>query len=106
MHEKQHWKDWADSLRKEMMTSFTAEVTKSTADIFTETGTTKAESTLRSVRFWTTCQTGNKPNDFLAKAGFDIEFEADKARKVNEVTLKLNQTWMSILLRAQKQQKK
>lgn len=95
--EKSRWKNWADGLRQEMMSSLTAEVTKSVAAITAETITTKAESTLRSVRFWRACQTGKSPNDFLARAGFEIDFQPDDERHVCEVTLRLNQTWMTIL---------
>ncbi len=97
--EKSRWKDWADGLRQEMMTGLTPQITKSVKDIITETDTTKAESTLRSVRFWEACQSGESPNDFLATAGFKIEFELNEQRHVQEVTLRLNESWMSILQR-------
>ena len=79
------------------MTSLTAEVTKSVASITAETATNKSENTLKSARFWRACQTGTSPNDFLAKAGFEIDFQQDNQRHVNEVTLRLNETWMAIL---------
>jgi len=82
-----------------MMGSLTAEVTKSVEDIISETATTKVDSTLRSVRFWKACQSGKSPNDFLSTAGFEIEFEQDEERNVREVTLRLNESWMSILQR-------
>ena len=94
--EKTRWKNWADGLRQEMMTSLTAEVTKSLEAITSETSTTKAESSLRSARSWRACQMGESPIDFLAKAGFEIEFQQDEQRSVREVTLRLNQTWMAI----------
>ena len=97
VQEKTRWKNWADGLRKEMMTNLTAEVTKSVEVITSETATSKSESTLRSVRFWRACQSGKSPNDFLARAGFEIEFQQDESRNVREVTLRLNQTWMTIL---------
>lgn len=97
--EKTRWKNWAECLRQEMMSSLTAEVTKSVEVISSETATTKAESTLRSARFWKACQSGKSPNDFLAKAGFEIEFEQDEARRVRDVTLRLNSTWTTILRR-------
>jgi hypothetical protein len=97
--EKIRWKNWADGLRKEMMTGLTAEVTKSVEAITSETATAKAESTLRSARFWRACQAGRSPNDFLSIAGFDIEFQPDDGSNVREVTLRLNETWMSILQR-------
>ncbi len=99
VQEKTRWKNWADRLRQEMMTSLTAEVTKSVEAITSETATTKAESTLRSVRFWRACQLGKGPNDFLVTAGFEIEFQQDEERNVREVTLRLNETWMTILQR-------
>jgi hypothetical protein len=97
LQEKARWKNWADGLRQQMMTGLTAEVTKSVEAIASETATGKAESTLHSVRFWTACQKGDRPNEFLAAAGFDIEFEPDDRKRVNEVTLRLNKTWMGIL---------
>jgi hypothetical protein len=99
VQEKTRWKNWADKLRQEMMTSLTAEVTKSVDSITSETSTTKAESTLRGARFWKACQAGKSPNDVLATAGFEIDFEQDDDRKVQEVTLRLNSTWMEILQR-------
>jgi hypothetical protein len=98
VQEKTRWKNWADGLRQEMMTSLTAEVTKTVDSIISETATTKAESTLRSARFWRACQSGKSPNDFLSTAGFEIEFQQDDGSNVDEVTLRLNETWMSILL--------
>jgi len=97
VQEKTRWKNWADELRQEMMTGFKEEVTKSVASITSEIATTKAESSLRSVRFWRACQVGDSPNDVFAKAGFEIEFEPDDERNVTEVTLRLNKTWMTIL---------
>lgn len=79
------------------MTSLTEEVTKTVESISSETATTKTESSLRSVRFWRACQVGDSPNDVFAKAGFEIEFEQDEERNVQEVTLRLNPTWMKIL---------
>jgi hypothetical protein len=99
VQEKTRWKNWADRLRQEMMTGLKPEVTKSVAVITSETATTKAESTLQSARFWKACQAGKSPNDALAVAGFEIDFEQDDDRKVQEVTLRLNQTWMTILQR-------
>ncbi len=95
--EKTRWKNWAVSLRQEMMTGLTPTVTKSVEDITSETATTKADSTLRSVRFWRACQQGKSPNDALTTAGFEIEFLVDEESNVPEVTLKLNGTWMTIL---------
>ena len=99
IQEKARWKNWAESLRQEMMTSLTAEVTKSVEAISTETATQKADSTLQSVRFWRDCQSGKSPNDFLVKSGFNVEFREDENSCVQEVTLKLNSTWMEILQR-------
>lgn len=95
--EKARWKNWAVSLRQQMMTGLMKEVTKSVDTITTETATSKAASTLRSERFWKACQCGDGPNDFIAKAGFEIEFQQDEDRNVQEVTLRLNETWLAIL---------
>jgi hypothetical protein len=95
--ETTRWKNWADSLRQKMMTGLTPEVTKSVQVIVSETATSKAESTLRSANFWRACQLGRSPNDVLAKAGFEIEFQPDEERTVREVTFRLNETWMTIL---------
>ncbi len=99
VQEKIRWKNWADRLRQEMMASLTTEVTKSVEAIIAESATTKAENTLRSERFWQDCQSGKSPNDFLVKAGFEIEFQVDERRNVREVTLRPNQTWIAILNR-------
>lgn len=99
VQDKARWKQWADCLRQEMMGSRTPNVTKSVEAIVAETATTKNEKTVRSERFWLACQAGTSPNDTLTKAGFEIEFEAGDDRRVEEVTLRLNQTWMDILQR-------
>lgn len=99
VQEKTRWKQWADHLRQEMMANLTPDVTKSVEAIASETATTKGEKTVRSERFWRACQAGESPNDALTKAGFEIEFEAGEDRHVEEVTLRLNQTWMTILQR-------
>ncbi len=95
--EKVRWKNWADCLRQEMMTGLMKQVTKSVDTIITETATSKADSTLRSERFWKSCQRGDSPNDFFVKAGFEIEFQQDENRNVQEITLRLNETWLAIL---------
>lgn len=100
IQEKSRWKKWADQLRQEMMTSRTPEVTKTISEITTETGTTKALSTLVGTRFWTSCQQGVAPNDVLVIAGFEVAFALGQDSKVAAVTLKLNRTWMDILQRA------
>jgi hypothetical protein len=99
VQEKTRWKDWADSLRQEMMGSLTSSVTKSVEEIAEEVATTKAENTWRSERFWRSCQNGTSPNDVLKTAGFELEFEPGENRCVEEVTLSLNSTWMAILQR-------
>lgn len=103
--EKARWKDWAESLRQEMMTSLKSEVTRSVDVIISETATTKAEETVRASRYWRALQSGKSPNDVLAAAGFEIEFEQDEEKKVQQVTFRLNETWMSILQRVLDRQK-
>jgi len=97
VQEKTRWKEWAEGLRQEMMVGLTVDVTKSVLAILAATGTTKSEKTLRSERFWLACQAGTSPNETLSKAGFEIEFEADENRQVEQVTLRLNQIWRDIL---------
>ena len=96
-NDKTRWKNWADCLRQEMMVTLTPEVCKSIDAIVEETGTTKAQRTLRSVAFWRSCQSGASANNSLFVAGFDIEFQEDENRCVSEVTLKLNSTWRFIM---------
>ncbi len=81
VREKTLWKNWADRLRQQMMTSLTSEVTKSVEVIVSETATTKTESALRTVRFWQACQAGKSPHDYLVKAGFEIESSRMKNAK-------------------------
>ena len=95
--DKTRWKEWADSLRQEMMSELTPQVTKTVESITVETGTEKSPTVLRSQRFWNAIQAGKGPNDTLVKAGFEIEFEANDAREIEMVTLRLNETWKSIL---------
>lgn len=99
LKEKANWKEWADRLRQKMMTSLMAEVTKSVDAIAAETATTIAEKTLRSVRFWEACQSGIAPHEVIAKAGFLVDFQPEEDRTVDEVTLRLNETWMTIMRR-------
>jgi hypothetical protein len=99
VQEKVRWKNWADRLRQQMMTGLEPQVTRSVQSIASETATTKAESTLHSVRFWKACQAGKSPNDALTSAGFEIDFEANSEKSVQQVTLRLNATWMSIMQR-------
>ncbi len=91
------WKNWADSLRKEMMGSLTPEVTKSVTTIADETATTLAESTLHKERFWLVRQSGKSPIHILTTAGFEIELQQDEKSNVQEVTFKLNETWLRIM---------
>ena len=93
------WKKWAECLRQEMMVGLTPEITKSIDVIATETGTSKAKKTLQSLAFWRSGKSGASTFDSLSAAGFEIEVEADADSKVSEVTLKLNQTWLSIMQR-------
>jgi hypothetical protein len=97
--EKVLWKNWADQLRQEMMTGLEKQVTKTIDEILRETETTKAERTLRSERFWFACQAGEKPNDFLTRGGFDIEYEQNEKKQVDSVTFTLNKSWSRILQR-------
>lgn|SRR5690606_28156965 len=106
VQEKVRWKNWADRLRQEMMTGLEPEVTRTVQSIASETATTKAESTLHSVRFWKACQAGKSPNDALTTAGFEIDFQPTDERSVQQVTLRLNPTWMSILQRVLDRKKK
>jgi hypothetical protein len=99
VRDKNRWKEWADQLRQEMMAELTPNVTKSVDEITQETGTDKSPSVLRSRRFWNACQSGKKPNDTLAKAGFEIEFEPNEANEVEAITLGLNSTWKAIMQR-------
>ena len=99
VQEKVRWKNWADRLRQEMMTGVEPEVTRTVQSIASETATSKAESTLHSVRFWKACQAGKSPNDALTTAGFEIDFQPNDEKSVQQVTLRLNPTWMSILQR-------
>jgi len=105
VQEKVLWKNWADGLRMEMMASLTSELTKSVDSIASETATGKAARTLRSASFWRACQQGIAPNDALATAGFEIEFEQDESGNVQDVTLRLNQTWLEIMQRVLDRQK-
>lgn len=97
--DKLRWKKWADKLRQQMMQSLTPEVSKSVAEITDETATTRATSTLHSTRYWKACQTGKSPNDVLSTAGFELDYHTDENQKVESVTLRLNETWMSIMQR-------
>jgi hypothetical protein len=99
VRDKTRWKEWADRLRQEMMAELTPKVTKSVDEIAAETGTDRSPSVLRSRRFWIACQSGKTPNDALAKAGFEIEFEPDEGNEVGTVTLRLNSTWKAIMQR-------
>lgn len=99
VQEKVLWMNWAENLRKEMMTGLTPNKTKLVADIISETGTTKSETVVSSLRFWKDCQQGKGPHGCLIAAGFEVEFIPCEDRTIREVTLRLNGTWMAILQR-------
>ena len=97
--EKTRWRQWADHLRQNMMSELTSQVTRSVATIMEETGTSKSTSQLRSQRFWSACQSGKPPHDTLVSAGFEVDFEPNADGEIDVVTLRLNNTWQSILQR-------
>jgi hypothetical protein len=99
VREKVRWKEWADSLRQDMMTQLTPQVIKSVDDIMDEIATDKSASFLKSDKFWTSCQSGQGTHDTLSKAGFEVEFKTNAAGKVDTVTLTLNDTWRGIMQR-------
>ncbi|MCU0958963.1 MAG: hypothetical protein MUF48_02560 [Pirellulaceae bacterium] len=95
--DKTLWKEWAERLRQEMMTGLTPQVTKSVDAIGTEIGTEKSSTVLHSRRFWSACQSAQGANDVLVKAGFIVEFASNGESEVDMVTLRLNDTWQSIM---------
>lgn len=99
VRDKTRWREWAESLRQEMMGELTPLVTKSVDKITEETGTDKSPSVLHSRRFWNSCQAGKGTNDTLVKAGFEIEFEPNEENEIDTVTLRLNHTWKAIMQR-------
>lgn len=99
VRDKVRWREWADELRQTMMTDLTQEVTKTVSAILEETETEKPASVVVTPRFWKSCQAGKIPNDTLLKAGFELEFEANSEGQVDAVTLRLNDTWKTIMQR-------
>lgn len=97
--EKTRWGQWATDLRQKMMRELSPQVTRSIDEIAEETGTQKTTTVLHSRRFWNSCQAGKSPNDSLVKAGFEIEFEPNDDDVIENVTLRLNQTWSQIMQR-------
>ena len=97
--DKSRWRTWADRLRQKMMTELTPEVTKSISTIIEETGTERPQAVLRGEKFWTSCQAGSASNDALVSAGFEIEYEPNEEGEIDAVTLRLNDTWTSIMQR-------
>jgi hypothetical protein len=97
--EQKRWKDWADTLRQEMMAGLVGEVSKTVDDISKETGTEKSDSTLHSQKFWNACIRGEGSNATLCRAGFELSYVATDAGKVEVVTLRLDASWQAILQR-------
>lgn len=99
VRDKTRWREWADGLRQKMMSELTPQVTKSVDTLSEEVGTDMSPSLLHSRRFWNACQLGKKPHETLVKAGFEVEFESNDQKEINTVTLRLNDTWKSIMQR-------
>jgi hypothetical protein len=97
--DQKRWKAWADALRQTMMSAHVGEVTKSIAEIWHETGTEKAASTLHSQRYWNACIVGQGSYSALSKAGFELSYTPNEAGQVEAVTLRLNASWRAILQR-------
>jgi hypothetical protein len=99
VQEKVLWTNWASSLREQMMTGKIPKVAKLVADISEETQTTKSPKVLSSARFWKDCQMGKGPQGSLLSAGFEVDFKVEEDNSIKQVTLQLNNTWMTILQR-------
>ena len=97
VQERVLWLRWAEELRKEMMTGKMPVVTRTVTSIAEETKTAKSTKVLSSARFWRDCQAGKGPQGCLVGAGFVVEFAEGQA--VENVTLRLNATWLAILQR-------
>lgn len=98
--DKTLWKEWAERLRQEMMVGLIPQVTKSVDTIGMEIGTEKSSTMLHSRRFWSACQSAQGAHDALVKAGFIVEFATNGESEVDLVTLRLNDTWQSIMQNA------
>ena len=104
--DQKRWKDWADTLRQEMMTGLVPEITKSVDEITEETGTEKSSSTLHSQRFWNACRDGQGSHGTIVKAGFEVSYKVNGEGKVDAVTFRLNESWRSILQRVMDRQER
>lgn len=99
VQEKVLWLNWAENLRKEMMTGLTPHTTKLVSEIAEETKTTKSAKMVGSPRFWKDCQSGKGPQGCLVGAGFVVEFAPSEDQTIQQVTLRLNGTWLEIMQR-------
>jgi hypothetical protein len=97
--DQKRWKEWADALRQTMMSEKVGEVTKTVAEITSETGTEKSAATLQSARFWNACILGQGSCGTLTKAGFELSYTPNGSGKVEAVTFRLNASWQAILQR-------
>lgn len=92
------WKQWAECLRKYMMTNGIAEITKTTAEIHSETGTTETVASLQKAGFWNATQRGIPSWTAITRAGFELGYAPTDAGTVEQVTFRLNKTWRDILV--------
>ncbi|HEU0068070.1 MAG TPA: hypothetical protein VFQ26_02260 [Nitrospiraceae bacterium] len=97
--ENTRWKEWAERLRQRMMAELTTEVALPVERIRTEIKTDKSASAMRTRKFWTAFQAEADTNNVLRKAGFHIDFVPNANGDVEVVTLRLNDTWKSIMQR-------
>jgi hypothetical protein len=93
------WKEWTIDLRQHMIRNKLPEITKSTEEIRTETGTDETLKSLQSQSFWKAVRDQVKDWDTIPRNGLEVTSEPNAVGEVEFVTLWLNDTWKSVVSR-------
>ncbi|MGQ0637255.1 MAG: hypothetical protein ACT4QC_21820 [Planctomycetaceae bacterium] len=97
-------KEWADAIRKSLMTGNLPEVTKSIEAIRVESGTAESHARLSRPGPWTTGHAETSLIETIHSAGLEIACEPNAQGLVENVTFRLNATWRGVQKRFAKTQ--
>ena len=94
------WVKWASELHELMMANRLLAVTKRTADIHQESGTSQSLDDLQQPGFWNSCRREVQDWDTIFKAGLVIDFAPNEHERVETVTFRLDKVSRARLRRA------
>ncbi|HTI50077.1 MAG TPA: hypothetical protein VL475_03970 [Planctomycetaceae bacterium] len=89
-------KEWADAIRKTLMTGRQPEVTKTIEAIHLESGTTESQSRLSRPGPWTADGKATPFIEAIRRAGLEVAVEPGDDGRVERVTFRLNETWRGV----------